>query len=83
MIISGGVTIYPQEVENVLATHPISRKSPVSDFQIRYGEEVKAVVELKDPKQATRQWPGIDRILPQTHVAHKVSAQCRFPSIAT
>jgi long-chain acyl-CoA synthetase len=38
MIISGGVNIYPAEIENELLTHP---KVPHSDW----GEEVKAVVE--------------------------------------
>ncbi|MBN1615635.1 MAG: AMP-binding protein [Deltaproteobacteria bacterium] len=46
MIISGGVNIYPQEAENVLATHP--RVADVAVFGIPnedFGEEVKAVVQ--------------------------------------
>lgn len=45
MIISGGVNIYPQEIENVLLSHPMV--SDVAVFGIpndEYGEEVKAVV---------------------------------------
>lgn len=47
MIISGGVNIYPQEVENRLSTHPAV--ADVAVFGIsnaEFGEEVKAVVEL-------------------------------------
>jgi len=46
MIISGGVNIYPAEVENLLITHP--RVADVAVFGIpneEWGEEVKAVVE--------------------------------------
>jgi acyl-CoA synthetase (AMP-forming)/AMP-acid ligase II len=45
VIISGGVNIYPQEVENLLLTHP--KVHDVAVFGIpneEYGEEVKAVV---------------------------------------
>ncbi len=49
MIISGGVNIYPREVEEVLLTHPCVLDAavfgvPNSDF----GEEVKAAVQLND-----------------------------------
>jgi long-chain acyl-CoA synthetase len=53
MIISGGVNIYPQEVENELAVHPA-----VVDVAIigvpndDFGEEVKAVVVPSDPEEA-------------------------------
>jgi acyl-CoA synthetase (AMP-forming)/AMP-acid ligase II len=49
-IISGGVNVYPQEVENVLADHPA-----VADVAVLgvpnddLGEEVKAVVALRAP----------------------------------
>jgi len=46
MIISGGVNIYPQEAENVLASHP--RVMDVAVFGVpnaEFGEEVKAVVQ--------------------------------------
>jgi acyl-CoA synthetase (AMP-forming)/AMP-acid ligase II len=48
VIISGGVNIYPQEVENVLALHPL-----VFDVAVigvpdpEMGEQVKAVVQLR------------------------------------
>jgi long-chain acyl-CoA synthetase len=50
MIISGGINIYPQEAENILITHP--EVMDVAVFGIpneEFGEEVKAVVQLKDP----------------------------------
>ena len=46
MIITGGVNVYPQEAENVLAMHP--KVADVAVFGIphdEFGEEVKAVVE--------------------------------------
>ena len=47
MIISGGVNIYPAEIEGVLITHPKVRD--VAVFGVPdddWGEQVKAVVEL-------------------------------------
>ena len=46
MIIAGGVNIYPQEVENLLITHP--GVADVAVFGVPnadFGEEVKAVVQ--------------------------------------
>jgi long-chain acyl-CoA synthetase len=48
MIISGGVNIYPQETENVLVTHPAVADAAVFGIpNADFGEEVKAVVELR------------------------------------
>jgi acyl-CoA synthetase (AMP-forming)/AMP-acid ligase II len=52
-IVSGGVNIYPQEAENVLAGHP--GVADVAVFGIpnaEFGEEVKAVVVPVDPSGA-------------------------------
>jgi long-chain acyl-CoA synthetase len=52
MIISGGVNIYPAEIESVLITHP--KVADVAVFGIpnsEWGEEVKAVVELHANKR--------------------------------
>lgn len=47
MIISGGVNIYPQEVENALALHPAVHDVAVIGVpHPEMGEEVKAVVQL-------------------------------------
>ncbi|NRQ33480.1 AMP-binding protein [Nonomuraea sp. NN258] len=53
MIISGGVNIYPQEAENVLAVHP--KVADVAVFGVpdeEMGEQVKAVVQPVDPAEA-------------------------------
>ncbi|BBY66125.1 acyl-CoA synthetase [Mycolicibacterium helvum] len=48
MIISGGVNIYPQEVENVLALHPkISDVAVIGVPDPEMGEQVKAIAELR------------------------------------
>ena len=54
MIISGGVNIYPQEVENILILH--EAVADVAVFGVpnsEFGEEVKAVVELTQPENAS------------------------------
>jgi fatty-acyl-CoA synthase len=50
MIVSGGVNIYPQEAENVLAVHPaVADAAVIGVPNAEFGEEVKAVVELVEP----------------------------------
>ena len=47
MIISGGVNIYPQQIEDVLALHPkLADVAVIGVPSDEMGEEVKAVVEL-------------------------------------
>lgn len=54
MIISGGVNIYPQEVENALALHEaIADVAVIGVPNPDFGEEVKAIVELRAGKQAS------------------------------
>ena len=53
MIISGGVNIYPQEVENLLVTHPkVADVAVIGVPNDEFGEEVKAVVQPVDLRQA-------------------------------
>ncbi|WP_449064770.1 acyl-CoA synthetase [Planomonospora algeriensis] len=58
MIISGGVNVYPQEAENVLAVHP--KVADVAVFGVpdeEMGEQVKAVVE---PVSMDLAGPGLE-----------------------
>ena len=53
MIISGGVNIYPQESENLLVTHPkVMDVAVIGVPNEEFGEEVKAVVQPRDMKDA-------------------------------
>ncbi|MFM8564236.1 MAG: AMP-binding protein [Acidimicrobiia bacterium] len=49
MIISGGVNIYPAEIEGVLAVHPaVEDVAVIGVPDEEFGESVKALVQLKD-----------------------------------
>jgi fatty-acyl-CoA synthase len=53
MIISGGVNIYPQEAENVLAGHPaVVDVAVIGVPDAEMGEAVKAVVQPVSPQTA-------------------------------
>ena len=53
MIISGGVNIYPQAIENHLVMHPaVYDVAVIGVPNAEYGEEVKAVVQLEKGFQA-------------------------------
>ena len=55
-IISGGVNIYPAEIENALSLHPDVKDVAVFGVaNAEFGEEVKAVVQLHDPDNASPQ----------------------------
>lgn len=46
MIISGGVNIYPQEIENLLVSHPkVMDAAVIGVPNPEFGEEVKAIVQ--------------------------------------
>ena len=61
MIISGGVNVYPQEAENILALHPkVFDVAVIGVPNADFGEEVKAVVQPADPADAG---PDLEREL--------------------
>ncbi|BBZ21668.1 AMP-binding protein [Mycolicibacter hiberniae] len=56
MIISGGVNIYPAEVEGALSTHPaVADAAVIGVPDPEWGEQVKAVVELLDGAEPSDQ----------------------------
>ncbi|BBY80315.1 AMP-binding protein [Mycolicibacterium pulveris] len=66
MIISGGVNIYPAEVEGVLLTHPaVGDVAVIGVPDPEWGEQVKAVVEL------------VDEAEPSAELADELIAFCR------
>ena len=71
MIISGGVNIYPQETENLLATHPAVLDVAVIGVPNEdLGEEVKAVVQPADPAQAGPELAQELMAFCRAHLAH-------------
>jgi long-chain acyl-CoA synthetase len=59
MIISGGVNVYPQEAENVLASHPdIYDVAVIGIPNEDFGEEVKAVVQVMDGVETSDETAG-------------------------
>src|SRR5690349_18711503 len=56
MVIRGGENIYPREIDEVLYQHPgVASAAAVGVPDDLYGEEVAAVIVLKDGSQATAQ----------------------------
>ncbi|MFL6206238.1 MAG: AMP-binding protein [Acidimicrobiales bacterium] len=74
MIITGGVNVYPQEAENVLAMHP--KVNDVAVFGVPnedFGEEVKAVVE---PVSMADAGPDLERELISYCRDHLADVKC-------
>ncbi len=66
MIISGGVNIYPQEIEDLLALHPaVEDLAVIGVPDADMGEQVKAVVQLADARD------------PNAALADELIAYCR------
>ncbi len=71
MIISGGVNIYPQEVENLLITHPRTADAAVIGVpNEEFGEEVKAVVQPVDWADATPEFANAMIAFCREHISH-------------
>jgi fatty-acyl-CoA synthase len=74
MIISGGVNIYPQEAENVLAGHrAVADVAVIGVPDDEMGEAVKAVVQPADPSSAG---PDLETELLAHCRAHLASYKC-------
>lgn len=70
-IISGGVNIYPQEIENVLASHALVQDVAVIGVpDPEMGEQVKAVVQLHDGVTACDSIVSDLRNYVRDHIAH-------------
>lgn len=74
MIVSGGVNIYPQEVENLLTMHPKLVDAAVFGVpNDEFGEEVKAVVQ---PGDGVAPGPGLEAELIEYCRAHLAGYKC-------
>ena len=74
MIISGGVNIYPLETENVLTMHPkVMDVAVIGIPNEDFGEEVKAVVQLMNPDEAS---PDLEYEMIEYCKEHLSSIKC-------
>jgi long-chain acyl-CoA synthetase len=74
MIISGGVNIYPQETENLLALHPrVADVAVIGVPNEDFGEEVKAVVQ---PAEGAEPGPDLERELIAYCREHLADVKC-------
>ncbi|MFN8038156.1 MAG: AMP-binding protein [Acidimicrobiales bacterium] len=74
MIITGGVNVYPQEAENVLAMHPaVFDVAVIGVPNEDFGEEVKAVVQLQDGQEPS---PELERELIAYCREHLADVKC-------
>ncbi|MFC8528924.1 AMP-binding protein [Nocardia sp. NPDC057227] len=70
VIISGGVNIYPQEIENLLVTHPEVMDAAVFGVPDEdFGEAVQAVIQPFDPDGATPELAERLRVFCREHLA--------------
>ena len=89
MIISGGVNIYPQEIEDALITHP--KVADVAVFGVPdpdMGEEVKAVVQPADGVEESPELAAELIAFTREHIAHfkcprSVDFEAELPRLPT
>jgi long-chain acyl-CoA synthetase len=71
MIISGGVNIYPAEIENLLVTHPkVADVAVIGAPNDEMGEEVVAVVQPRDMAEAGAALAAELTEYARTHLSH-------------
>jgi fatty-acyl-CoA synthase len=71
MIISGGVNIYPQEIEDAMILHPsVADVAVIGVPNEEMGEEVKAVVQLAEGIEATEDTAAMLMEFAREHIAH-------------
>jgi long-chain acyl-CoA synthetase len=71
LILSGGVNIYPQEIENLLVTYPgVADVAVIGVPHPEFGEEVKAVVELTRYADASPELAAALIDFCRQHLAH-------------
>jgi long-chain acyl-CoA synthetase len=71
LILSGGVNIYPQEIENLLATYPgVADVAVIGVPHPEFGEAVKAVVELQPAQQPTPELAAALMEFCRQHISH-------------
>lgn len=74
MIISGGVNIYPQEIENVILSHPeVADVAVIGVPNEDFGEEVKAIVQPLDLAKST---PGLAQDIQDHCLANLSKISC-------
>ena len=89
MIISGGVNIYPQEIEDALITHP--KVADVAVFGVpdtEMGEQVKAAVEVVDGIEPSEDLAAELIAFAREHIAHykcprSVDFEAELPRLPT
>ena len=70
LIISGGVNVYPAEIEGVLAAHPcVGDVAVIGVPDDEWGEQVKAVVELVETAEPSAELEAELRALCREHLA--------------
>ncbi len=71
MIISGGVNIYPAEIENLLVTHPkVADVAVIGAPHEEMGEEVVAIVQPRDPGGAGPELAAELTEFARAHLSH-------------
>ena len=80
MIISGGVNIYPQEIENALTLHPkVFDLAVIGIPDDEMGQQVKAVVQ---PAAGADPGPELERELLEFLRRASPTSSCRAASIS-